>query len=159
MRFFKHVLVTVAYVAVWSALASAQAAFGRLAGTALDMSGAVLPGVTVTLANQFTGGSQTTISGDIGTFLFSQVPPGLYAVTLTLVGFKTATFTDVEINAGVERSLTARLEVGQLAETVDVTADGSLVQTTTSEITETIVQRQIVDLPLDGRDPTELIRL
>jgi hypothetical protein len=138
---------------------AAQASFGRLAGSVFDSSGAVLPGVTVTLKNELTEQTQTTTTIETGAFLFPQVQPGLYSVTLALAGFRTAEFTQVEINVGVERSLTARLEVGAVTETVTVSADRSPVQTTSPEVSQTVVQRQITELPLDGRNPIELIRL
>ena len=144
---------------LWSAVASAQVSFGRLAGTVFDSSGAVLPGVTVTLTNEQRGQTQTTTTADTGAFVFPQVQPGLYTVTMTLSGFSTAEFSQVEIHVGVERSLTARLEVGQVAELLTVSAGDSLVQTTTPEVTQTVVERQMKDLPLDGRNPIELIRL
>jgi len=78
---------------------------------------------------------------------------------MMLAGFRTAQFADVAIDVGVERSLTARLEVGAVQETVEVTGGRPLVQTTTPEVTQTVVQRQIQELPLDGRDPLALIRL
>ena len=156
---FTRILAALAYVIAWSAVIAAQGSFGRLAGTVFDNSSAVLPGVTVTLTGELTGQTQTTTTNETGAFLFPQVQPGLYTVTMTLAGFKTATFTQVEVNVGAERSLTARLEVGQIAETINVSAGGSLVQTTTPEVTQTVVQRQIVDLPLGDRNPIELIRL
>jgi hypothetical protein len=152
-------VIALALLVLCSAAASAQSAFGRLTGTVFDNTGAVVPGVTVTLQNTLTGQVQTTTTGEAGAFLFAQVQPGVYTVTLTLTGFRPATFTDVDINVGVERSLTARLEVGSLTEAVTVVAGGPLVQTTTPEVTQTVVQRQIADLPLDGRNPIELIRL
>ena len=159
MHLFKTPLAALATVALWGAVVSAQASFGRLAGTVFDNTGGVLPGVTVTLDNALTGQSQTATTAETGAFLFPQVQPGIYTVTMTLSGFRTATFTELDVNVGAERSLTARLDVGPLTETIRVTAGGSLVQTTTPEVTQTVVQRQIVDLPLDGRNPIELIRL
>jgi hypothetical protein len=159
MRVCRNVIAALANVTLWSALVMAQASFGRLAGTVFDNTGAVLPGVTVTMTSELTGQTQTSSTTAAGAFLFAQVQPGRYTVTMTLTGFKTATFTEVEVNVGAERSLTARLEVGELAETINVTAGGSLVQTTTPEVTQTVVQRQIVDLPLEARNPIELIRL
>src|SRR5882672_7589304 len=152
-------LVVTAAVVLWAGVASAQVSFGRLAGTVFDNSGAVLPGVTVTLSNEERGQTQTTTSSDTGAFVFPQVQPGLYTVTMTLNGFRTAAFSQVEIHVGVERSLTARLEVGQVSETVTVNGGDSPVQTTTPEVTQTVVQRQITELPLDNRDPLALIRL
>jgi hypothetical protein len=121
-------LMMFVFVVVWSLATSAQSSFGRLAGTVFDDTGAVLPGATVTLTSEQTTQTQTTTSTETGAFLFPQVPPGRYTVTLALAGFRTATFTQVEMNAGVERSLTGRLEVGPLTETVDVVAGGVLVQ-------------------------------
>lgn len=139
--------------------ALAQASFGRLAGSVLDDTGGVLPGATVTLRNERTGQSQTTVSTESGVFLFPQVQPGLYVVTVGLPGFRTAEFTQVEINVGAERSLAVRLEVGPLAETVVVGGGAAAIPTTTPEVSQTVVERQITDLPLDGRNPIELIRL
>ncbi|PYR65832.1 MAG: hypothetical protein DMF88_18510 [Acidobacteria bacterium] len=139
--------------------AAAQGSFGRLAGSVFDTSGGALPGATVTLTNEQTNQTQTATTSEAGAFLFPQVQPGIYMVTVTLSGFKTAEFEHVEINVGVERSLTVRLEVGAVAERVDVTAARPNVQTTTPEVTQTVVQRQITELPLDGRDPLALIRL
>lgn len=154
-----QILTVLLTVLVWSATAFAQASFGRLAGTVLDNTGGVLPGVIVTLKNELTDQTQTTTTTETGAFLFPQVQPGLYAVTMGVAGFRTAEFTQVEVNVGAERSLTARLEVGPLSETVIVGAGSAAVQTTTPEVSQTVVQRQIVDLPLDGRNPIELIRL
>jgi hypothetical protein len=149
-------LVLIMLAASWAA---AQSAFGRLAGSVFDNSGLVLPGVTVTLRNDLTGQIQVATSTDTGAFLFPQVQPGRYSVTLALAGFRTAEFTDIEINVGAERSLTARLDVGAVTETVTVSADRSPIQTTSPEVSQTVVERQITDLPLDGRNPLELIRL
>lgn len=140
-------------------VASAQSASGRLAGTVFDHTGAVVPGATVMLENALTSQTQTTTTGEVGAFVFPQLQPGVYTVTVTLAGFRPATFTDVEVNVGVERSLTVHLEVGPLTEAVTVVGGGPPVQTTTPEVTQTVVERQIVDLPLDGRNPIELIRL
>jgi len=156
--FGKLLCALVAFV-VFGTIASAQGAFGRLAGTVLDASGGVLPGVAVTLTNDQTGQIQTATTGETGAFLFPQVQPGIYTVTMMLAGFRTAQFQNVDIDVGVERSLTARLDVSPLSETVDVTVARPNVPTTTPEVTQTVVRRQITELPLDNRDPLALIRL
>ncbi len=140
-------------------LVSAQASFGRLAGTVFDNSGFALPNAVVTLTNELTGHVQTTVATDTGAFIFPQIQPGPYTVIISRTGFKTAEFRQVEISVGAERSITARLDIGQMAETVTVAAISPLVQTTTPEVTRTVEQRQIVDLPLNARNPIELIRL
>src|SRR4051812_8553289 len=158
IRLFHCVWATALIVLACSA-AFAQSSVGRLAGSVFDTSGGVLPGATVTLTGELTGQTQTTTTTDTGAFLFPQVQPGLYMVSIVLSGFKTAEFQHVEINVGVERSITARLDVASLAESVEVVASTPNVQTTTPEVTTTVVQRQIQDLPLDDRDPLALIRL
>jgi hypothetical protein len=142
MGFFGNLAVVVAIGVICPGVASAQASFGRFAGTVFDETGGVLPAVTVTLTNELTGQQAQTTTTESGAFLFPSVQPGSYKVTVSLTGFKTAEFTQVEINVGVERSLTVRLEVGGLAETLSVNAGGSLVQTTTPEVTQTVIQRQ-----------------
>jgi len=137
----------------------AQNPLGRLAGTVFDSSGGVLPGVSVTVTNVATNQSQSATTTATGVFVFPAMQPGPYKVTIELQGFKTATYRDVQINVGQEYSLTAKLEVGGVSETVEVTAGSTLVQTTTPEVSQTVQQRQVLELPLPGRDMTQLIKL
>ena len=141
------------------AVGYAQTPLGAVAGTVLDQSGAVLPGATVTLTNTGTSQVMTATSGDTGAFLFPQVPVGAYKLTVTLEGFRAAEFTDVNVAVGQQYSLTARLSLGAQSETVTVTAGASLVSTTTPEVTSTVVQKQVLDIPLSNRDVTNLINL
>jgi len=156
---FAQLLCALVAFVLFGTPAAAQGTFGRLAGTVFDADGGVLPGVVVTLTSEQTGQVQTTVTGDSGAFLFAQVQPGLYTVGMTLAGFRAVQFENVAIDVGVERSLTARLEVGEVRETVSVSGGSPLVQTTTPEVTQTVVQRQIQQLPLLNRDPLALIQL
>src|SRR5918993_3471464 len=141
------------------ALASAQTTLGRVTGTVLDQSGGVLPGATVTLTNSGTGAVLTTVSGDSGAFLFPQVPVGTYKIKVELEGFKAAEFTEATVAVGQEYSLTAKLELGTVSDVVTVTAGASLVQTSSPEVTSTVMQSQVLNIPLANRDVTNLIRL
>jgi hypothetical protein len=141
------------------ALAVAQTPLGRVSGTALDQSGAVLPGATVTLTNTGTSQVMTAVTGESGTFLFPQVPVGTYKVTVSLTGFKAAEFTDVIVAVGQEYSLTAKLVLGAVTDVITVVAGASLVSTTTPEVSTTVDQRQVLDIPLANRDVTNLIKL
>ena len=107
---------------VHAAPAGAQTTLGRVAGTVLDTSGAVLPGATITMTSDQTNQVQTAVSGETGAFLFPQVPVGTYKVEIALQGFKSATFTKVSVAVGQEYSLTARLELGNVSENVTVEA-------------------------------------
>ena len=142
-----------------NAVASGQTPLGRVVGTVLDQSASVLPGATVTLTNAGTGQVQTTTTTDVGAFVFPQVPVGTYTVTVSLTTFKTVEYTDVIVTVGQEYSLTAKLDVGQLTETVSVTAGESLVKTTTPEVSSTVSQAQVLNMPLANRDVTNLIKM
>lgn len=156
---FLRRLVLSAVLLALPGLALAQGTSGRLAGTVLDTSGAVLPGATVTLSNDATGFQQVEITNEQGAFVFATIPVGTYKVAIELAGFKTANYNQVVINVGQEYSLTARLEIGALTETVEVTAGVSLVTTTTPQVTSTVLQKQVLEIPLANRDITNLIKL
>ena len=143
-----YLAVSIAMLLLVHAPAAAQTTLGRLAGTVLDSSGAVLPGATITLTNQGTGQVQTTVSNDAGVFLFPQVPVGTYKVEVSLAGFKSGIFTDVAIAVGQEYGLTAKLAVGSVSEVVTVESGMSLVPTTTPEVNTTVGQKQIEMLRL-----------
>jgi Carboxypeptidase regulatory-like domain/TonB dependent receptor-like, beta-barrel len=151
--------LALALLVALAASSAAQTTLGRLAGTVLDSSGAVLPGATVTLTSEQTNQVQTTVSSETGAFLFPQVPVGTYKVEIGLQGFKSATFTKVSVAVGQEYALTARLELGNVSENVTVEAGTSLVPTTSPEVTTTVEQQQIVSLPLNGRNPISLVQL
>lgn len=139
----------IATSAAWPA--SAQTTLGRIVGVARDTSGAVLPGATVTLESRATGEKITTVTQADGAFIFPQVRPGYYTVHLELEGFKPVTYNDVKVDPGQEYSLAAALDVGGLNEAVQVTAGVDLVHTTTPEVTTTVRQEQILELPLNAR--------
>jgi hypothetical protein len=139
--------------------ALAQGTLGRLAGTVFDSSGAVLPGATITITSNETNQTQTAGTNERGGFVFSQLPVGTYKVSIALAGFKTATYPSIQINVNQEYSLTARLEIGQLSETMEVVGGSPLIRTTTPEVSKTIEQKQVLELPIINRDMTQLIRL
>jgi hypothetical protein len=140
--------------------ASAQNALGRLAGVVRDQTGAVVPGAKVSITNEGTGVQvMNTTSNQEGVFIVPQMSPGSYTVKIEASGFKTGSYKEVKVEPGQEYSLVAALEIGAASEVVQVTAGTDLVNTSTPEISNTVIRRQIVDLPLNGRNPIELIRL
>jgi hypothetical protein len=142
-----------------AAPAQAQTPTGRLAGTVLDDSGGVLPGATVTLTNAGTNAIQVAVTGETGAFVFPQVLAGTYTVNVSLQGFRPREFTEVIVAVGQEYSLTVRLDVGAVEEVITVRAGASLVQTTSPEVTSTVLQQQVLNIPLANRDITNLINL
>lgn len=158
----------VKYRVLWLALlvlaasgaAAAQTTLGKIVGTVRDQTGAVVPGAKITVTNELTGQTiQTATTSNDGTFTIPQLTAGSYEVKIEADGFKTASYTEVKVDPGKDYSLTAMIEVGGASEVVQVTAGADLVNTSSPEITNTVMRRQIVDLPLNGRNPIELIRL
>jgi len=139
-------------------LAVAQTPLGRIAGVVRDPSGAVVAGATITVTNEATGQTAVTTTTDLGAFVAAQLSPGSYTVRIEGAGFALALYKQVKVDPGQEYSLNASLKVGGPAEVVEVTAGADLVNTTTSEINNTVSQNQILQLPLNGRNPIELIR-
>jgi hypothetical protein len=85
------------------------------------------------------------------------LPPSTYRVTVTLQGFKTATVQNIKLNAGAPATVNVALELGAVADTVEVTSGAEVLQTTTSSVTTTLTGRQITHLPLVTRNALDLI--
>ncbi len=139
-------------------LASAQTATGQVNGTISDNTGAVVPGATLKLVNLATGIESTRSTNDSGVYVFVNVPPGPYRLRVSKEGFKEA---ESSLTVAVSQAVTldVKLDLGAVSETVDVTADAALVQTTTTELGTVIAQRVVNDLPLNGRNFTQLLTL
>ena len=135
-----------------------QSNTGSLTGTVADASG-VIPNATVTITDNRTGREKTTQSSGEGTFNFTLLEVGLYTVKVSATGHKTYAATDVKIDVGAQYSLNPVLEVGSLSESVTVVAGAEIINSTTAELSTTVSQRQVVELPLNGRNPLALIQL
>jgi hypothetical protein len=131
---------------------------GSVAGVVKDPSGAAIAGATVTLKNNGTGDTKTATTSNEGSFNFAQINNGSYTVSVDKEGFKTANYTDVSVLPGQQYSLVATLQVGARSESVEVVAGQDIINTTTSEIAGSVTQSQMINLPLLGRNPIELMR-
>ena len=135
----------VALVILSSALSASAQGFGAIGGTVLDEAGFVLPGVTVTLSNPgVIGGAQETVSDGRGAYQFPQLVPGTYTVTATLAGFSTRIQEGVVVNADVTARADLQLVVGALEETVTVTGETPLLDTS-STLRQTVMSREVID--------------
>jgi hypothetical protein len=127
--------------------------FTSLSGTIVDSSGGVIPGADVKVKNNGTGTEFTAVSGSDGGFTIPSLPGGTYSVTVSLMGFKTATLNEVTLNAAIPASVKITLSVGALEENVTVTGDSALVvQTQTPSIATNLTGTQITSLPLSSRN-------
>ncbi len=152
-------LVAAAILAVAPAAATAQTITGRISGTAIDPSGGVLPGVTITVTEEGTGFTQTTATDERGTYVLVNLPIGNYKVTADLQGFKPVVREGYVLVADGRITADFKMEVGTLSETVLVTAQSETVNTVSGEVSRTVDQAQVQDLALNGRNYLQLTTL
>jgi outer membrane receptor protein involved in Fe transport len=137
----------------------AQTYRGGINGTVTDDSGAVIPAATVTILNVATGDTKTSPSSSAGEFLFQDLPLGTYSVTVAAPGFSTVKTDKVSVSAGVIFTLPVKLPVSTSSTTVEVEA-AAIALDTTSTVQNTVIDaKSVEDIPLNGRDFTQLIAL
>lgn len=143
-----------------SSLCVAQQLTGTLVGTALDSTGAVVPNARVTMKNELSGDTRTTLTNGTGYFSITAIRPGTYTVVLAARGFKQWQQTGIVFNQGDSRNLpNITLQIGAINETVEITADQLGVTTDNAEISTTLNTTLVSDIPIVGRDVGELIKL
>jgi hypothetical protein len=152
------VLLTILTVLIGVIMASAQTPTGRLIGAVSSVDG-LIPNATVTATFAATGKTQTVVTDQEGAFQFPQLEPGLYTVTVNATGFKNYVANEVKIDVGRDYNLTPTLEVGNVQETVTVTAGADVITSTTAQISNTVSPQQILSLPLISRAPLDLTTL
>lgn len=129
---------------------------GTLAGSVRDTSGAVVPGVTILAHHLERGVERVTVTDGDGRFVLAALPVGPYDVRAELSGFKPVVRQGVSLTVGEAVSIEFTLEVGAVAEAVNVVADASAVNTRTGELSYLVDERAIEQLPLNGRNYTDL---
>jgi hypothetical protein len=131
---------------------------GTVDGTVKDPSSALLAGAKVTLKNTETGQSRDATTNDIGYFFFPLVQPGRYEVAVEKTGFKKGT-QEILVQTGRRSTADFSLELGQVTESVEVSAQAALLETSTSAVSRNVQQKVVTDMPLLGRNPLMLINL
>jgi hypothetical protein len=153
------VLGTTLVVSAAAPRLSAQGTIGTILGTVTDESKSVIPGVTVTARNVGTGAVQATTSDEQGRYTIPALPVGDYEVHTELQGFQTVLRTGIRLSVGAQVVVDFQLPLGQVAETLTVTAAAPLVNTTSASLGTVIDPTQIRELPLNGRNFEELVLL
>ena len=132
---------------------------GSIVGTITDPSGASIPGVRVSLTNQGTNELRETYSDQRGGYTLPALLPGLYTIETLLESFQTRVVKEIKLDVNQTARIDLTLEVGQVVERIEVTAPLLLLKQDSSEVGHVITNKQIVDLPLNGRDYLQLARL
>lgn len=138
--------------------ALAQSDLGTIQGFVKDQSGAVVPKAKVTVHNQ-TGLERETFSNDSGYYTVTNVPPGLYFMTVEAPGFKKFESKDNKLDPSASLGLDATLTIGSAAETIEVTASSQALQTESASVQKLVTRQQIDALELNGRNPVGLASL
>jgi len=140
--------------------AAAQAAnVGTVVGQITDAQGAAMAGAVVVLTNNATSGSQATVANSAGRYVFSNVNPGVYTLTVKKEGFKEAAVKNQAVDVGKQVTLNVPMQVGTATQTVEVTATGAELQTMNSTVGSSISGDAIIKLPNLGRDANALTML
>lgn len=130
-----------------------------LNGTVKDASGAVIPGVAITLTNTDTGVAQTKMSNGIGLYFFLNIPPGHYTLQASGSGFGTVIQPQFTLRVNQSTTIDFKMPVGQASSKVVVSAQGIQLQTSTANLGAVVGSKEVNDLPLNGRNFTELLLL
>jgi hypothetical protein len=146
-------------VALLPATSGAQAVYGSIGGTVKDPTGAVLPGVAVTITSVARQTTDTVVTNESGLFVKERLLPGEYRVEAELSGFKAAVLPTVEVNVDRQTPVEFTLQVGQVSDEVTVTGGATLLTTDRADVSTRFDARQITDLPVLDRNFTKFLLL
>jgi hypothetical protein len=159
MRSLKFLAAVLAISLVVAGGLDAQTATAQINGTIADDSGAVIPGAGVSVTNQETGLTRETSTNESGDYTFLLLPVGLYSVTAQSDGFQAARRTDIRLNVNQTQRIDFSMVIGQVTETIEVAAGAVAIDTETSAVGHTVSQKQVTQLPLNGRNFLSLLFL
>lgn len=157
-RIFCTQIVLLGFLLV-SVSAYGQYTEGTIAGVVTDPTGAAVPGAKVILLDQATRQTRELNTDAVGYYRAPSLRPGKYEIRVEASGFKAAVLKDIEVRVNVTTRADVSLELGELAETVEVVGGASLIQTEEARLAHTFETRQVTELPLNGREIYQLITL
>src|SRR6267142_1311446 len=153
----RKLAISLGLVILYSALAFGQSTYGSITGSVTDPSGAAISGANITLTNTGTSEKHTQTTSDQGTYSFVNVIPGEYRLDIEKTGFKHSSHPNVVVQVQLDTHIDTILTVGATSETVEVTAETSLLQTESASLGQVVEQRKAGELPLNGRNIFNLI--
>lgn len=159
-KFMRRFLSLFGISALLIASASAQVTTtGSLSGVVVDPSGATIPGATLTVTEPSTGFTQSVTASATGVYTFPALQPGTYQLQATAKGFANAIYSSVVIEAARPTNVRVQLKVGTTSETVTVSAQGQVLDTSSATLATTLDQEAVQNLPLNGMDALPLAEL
>src|SRR5262245_3663121 len=155
-----HRLVALLLMLALPTIAAAQTvAIAQISGVVVDESGGALPGVGVQVTQTATGLTRFVITGDRGDYVLPNLPVGPYTLVAQLQGFSKYEQTGVVLQVGASPVINITLKVGTISETVQVSAGAMLIEARSTAVGTVVSEEQMVGLPLDGRQPSQLVLL
>src|SRR5919197_2201704 len=137
----------------------AQVSTSTITGLVTDPSGAVVSGAKVSALNEGTGVTYQVNSTSAGSYTFSSVVPGKYTITVSKPGFRSFTSTGNVLTVGVPLVVDVQLQVGAASETVEVQSSYERIETTNAQLSDIVPEKEIKNLPLNGRNPLTLLTI
>lgn len=129
---------------------------GNITGTVRDPQGAAVPKAEVTVTDEKTGVSRTVSATDDGFYNATSLPAGIYSVSTAPTGFKKTIQTGIQLHVNENKTVNLDLQVGQVTETVTVTSESAPVELRSGEVSSLISEKQVTELPLNGRNYAQL---
>src|SRR5579875_3286583 len=154
-----------AWIILWAALfflplsLLGQTVSGRITGVITDPSGNAVPGARVTLTNLGTGAKRSSASGSAGVYIIESILPGRYSLQVQKEGFKTYVVSGILLQVNESRTVNVQLSLGTVTQSVEIKAHPLALDTTTATVGQVIQHQEMVDLPLNGRNFTQLTLL
>jgi len=149
-------LICTLVAVLWGWNAAAQQITGSIRGTVIDPSGAIVQNAAVTTRQNETGFVRVTSTGRTGAYVFLELPIGHYQLQVEANGFRKYLQEGMSLNVNEMATVNVHLAVGTETQQVEVMADAQLIQNTTTSLGKVVLEREILDLPLNGRDFSQL---
>ena len=156
---FVRSLATLLLLTAFAVDTRAQAVYGSIAGTVTDPSGALLPGVSVTVTSVERKTSDTLVTNETGHYVKERLLPGTYEVKIELSGFKQSVYPNIRVNVDTQTTLDVKLQVGEVAEAVTVQGFSPLLKTDRADVSTRFDTKELTELPVLDRNFTKFILL
>jgi Carboxypeptidase regulatory-like domain len=155
----KRVFAIVASMLALCPVVLGQTVASQISGTVRDSSGAVLPGVEVKVTNTDTTATRTVVTSETGAYVVPNLPVGPYRLEASLPGFSTYAQSGIVLQVNSNPTINIELQVGQVSSVLEVQAAANMVETSSNVIGQVVDQQRVSELPLNGRNVTQLIAL
>ncbi|MCX6613064.1 MAG: carboxypeptidase-like regulatory domain-containing protein [Acidobacteria bacterium] len=155
----RSTLLVLALSALSATAAFSQASSATINGTLRDSSGSIIPGAALVLRNPSTSVETRSVSNESGYYAFLNILPGQYTLEVSKAGFRTNKLSQFTLAVNQTATIDVVMEVGSVDQSINVEAIGAEVQASTAEIGAVVARQQVVDLPLNGRNFTQLLSL